>query len=570
MCTRHTDRSEEIVVLHVDDQPELTETVATLVEREDERLVVETATSVREALDALQKQDFDCIVSDYDMPGRNGIEFLEIVREEHPRLPFVLYTGKGSEEIASEAISAGVTDYLQKGADASQYTVLANRVTNAVATYRTRERAETMHRIQRIQRKVNQQLVHAQTRPEIESAVCRIISRFEPYRLVWIGSANGDHQAVRSRARAGDAIDYLDGVSLGGDRDEAEREPAVQALDREKLVVIEPGTADSGTDTWQAAARKHGIRAVAAIPLVHDGTQYGVVSVYSERSGFFDEHERSLLTTLGEDIAHAMYRVDNEQALRDKQAHLRLYKRAVESSNDLLAGIDTEYTLIFANERYRTFHGIDEADIGDISLPDVLGKTWDEEIKQREDRVLEGEILRYEVERTSPDGERRTFSVQDYPLKDTDGTILGVVGSMRDITERKDQERELRTLSERLDLAVEAANIGVWDWNVRTDAVQFNEQWARMLGDDPANVEPHRDAWERRIHPDDLPTVRATLQAHLADETDQYECEFRMRTADGSWKWVHDIGRVIRRDENGDPIRAVGVQLDIDDRRRDE
>lgn len=81
---------------------------------------------------ALADAEFDCVVSAHEMPGRNGIEFLELVREEYPDLPFVLFTGKGSEAVASDAISAGVTDYLQKGSGTEQYELLANRIVNAV------------------------------------------------------------------------------------------------------------------------------------------------------------------------------------------------------------------------------------------------------------------------------------------------------------------------------------------------------------------------------------------------------------------------------------------------------
>jgi len=106
-----------------------------MLKREDDRFAVETATSASEGLDRLAADDFDCIVSDYQMPEQNGIEFLEYIREEYPDLPFILYTGKGSEEVASDAISAGVTDYLQKDGGTTQYTVLANRIRNAVENY---------------------------------------------------------------------------------------------------------------------------------------------------------------------------------------------------------------------------------------------------------------------------------------------------------------------------------------------------------------------------------------------------------------------------------------------------
>ena len=122
----------EIAILHVDDDAAFTELVATFLERSDDQFAVETAVNATEALDRLDGDTFDCVVSDYDMDERNGIEFLRVVRREYPELPFILYTGKGSEEVASEAISAGVTDYLQKGTGTSQYQVLANRIRNAV------------------------------------------------------------------------------------------------------------------------------------------------------------------------------------------------------------------------------------------------------------------------------------------------------------------------------------------------------------------------------------------------------------------------------------------------------
>jgi len=104
---------------------------ATFLERENDRFSVETATDADEGLERLVENEYDCVVSDYDMPGNDGIEFLKSVREKYLDLPFILFTGKGSEEVASEAISAGVTDYPQKESGADQYELLANKVANA-------------------------------------------------------------------------------------------------------------------------------------------------------------------------------------------------------------------------------------------------------------------------------------------------------------------------------------------------------------------------------------------------------------------------------------------------------
>jgi PAS domain S-box-containing protein len=129
----------EIRVLHVDDDPQLCEYVETFFAETDRSIDVVTETSVVPALNRLEQTQFDCIVSDYRMPNTDGLEFLEIVRKRYPDLPFILFTGKGSEEIASEAIAAGVTDYMQKGVGTDQYEVLANRVRNAVEQHRTEQ-----------------------------------------------------------------------------------------------------------------------------------------------------------------------------------------------------------------------------------------------------------------------------------------------------------------------------------------------------------------------------------------------------------------------------------------------
>lgn len=143
MAGHHPQR---IKVLHVDDDPQFAEMAATFLQRESDRIQVTTESSVEDGLATFRDGSFDCIVSDYAMPGKDGLAFLQTVREEYPDLPFIFFTGKGSETVAGEAIRAGVTDYIQKGSGTEQYSLLANRIDHAVSAHRAVQEVELSHR----------------------------------------------------------------------------------------------------------------------------------------------------------------------------------------------------------------------------------------------------------------------------------------------------------------------------------------------------------------------------------------------------------------------------------------
>ncbi|WP_336024967.1 hybrid sensor histidine kinase/response regulator [Halobellus salinisoli] len=144
------DSSTEIRVLHVDDDPAIVDLTAAFLTRFDDSFTVYTSTDAESALERIEGERIDCVVSDYEMPEMDGLELLERVRGLGRDVPFILFTGRGSEEIASKAISAGVTDYLQKETGTEQYTVLANRIENAVEQTRSQQAlAESEKRLSR-------------------------------------------------------------------------------------------------------------------------------------------------------------------------------------------------------------------------------------------------------------------------------------------------------------------------------------------------------------------------------------------------------------------------------------
>ncbi len=133
--------------------------------------------------------------------------------------------------------------------------------------------------------------------------------------------------------------------------------------------------------------------------------------------------------------------------------------------------------------------------------------------------------------------------------------------------ERKRAEEALRESERRLDLALRGANLGLWDWNIRTGETVINERWAETLGYVLSEIKPHISLWEQIVHPDDLQAVKETMFAHLKGETSFYETEHRLRTVSGEWKWMLDRGKVVERDETGRAVRAAGTQLDITERK---
>ncbi|VAX20963.1 Serine/threonine protein kinase PrkC, regulator of stationary phase [hydrothermal vent metagenome] len=140
------------------------------------------------------------------------------------------------------------------------------------------------------------------------------------------------------------------------------------------------------------------------------------------------------------------------------------------------------------------------------------------------------------------------------------------VGMVIDISKRKQAEEEVKASKDRLELALDGGDLGLWDWNIQTGDVIFNERWAKMLGYSLDEIESTYNFWEKLVHPEDMPGVTKILQAHLDGKTPVYQTEHRMRAKSGEWKWIMDRGKVVAWDKEGKPLRATGTHQDITDR----
>lgn len=127
--------------------------------------------------------------------------------------------------------------------------------------------------------------------------------------------------------------------------------------------------------------------------------------------------------------------------------------------------------------------------------------------------------------------------------------------------------RLLQESEERWKHALDGAGQAAWDWNPQTNAVFYSASWKSMLGYAPGEIGDTIREWESRVHPEDLPRVQQEIARHLAGGSPSYSSEHRMRCKDGSYKWIHDRGKVMLRDAEDRPLRVLGTHADITDRK---
>jgi len=384
-----TDASESIRVLHVDDEPGFAAVAADCLERESGRLAVETATGADEGIAHLCEHRVDCIVSDYDMPGENGIEFLERVREVDPGLPFVLFTGKGSEEIASDAISAGVTEYLQKETGTGQYAVLANRIENAVEQYRTKH--------------------------EIEASQKRL-SLFIEQSPLGVLEYDEDFEIVRLNERGEEILGYTEAELRGHTWETLVTEESYENV---AAVTDELAAAEGGYHSVDENVRKDGEKIVCEwhnrVVTDDDGE---VVAVFSQFQDVTDRRNR-------------------EERLRRTTARL---EALFENSPDGINVHDAEGTIVDVNPQLCEQTGYGEAALIGMKVWEVDARADPEEAVEVWAGMSVGD--RHEIETRYRRADGTTFPVEVHVRRLSIDGEERFVAISRDITERRRREAE--------------------------------------------------------------------------------------------------------------------------------
>lgn len=161
-----------------------------------------------------------------------------------------------------------------------------------------------------------------------------------------------------------------------------------------------------------------------------------------------------------------------------------------------------------------------------------------------------------------------TLCVIDYVPRQLSSSQINslqlLAGQVMQLLRFRESNMALERERENLDLVIQGTNIGTWQWNVQTGETIFNERWAEIVGYTLAELAPVSiDTWLDLAHPEDLKKSGELIEQHLRGELEFYDCKCRMRHRDGYWVWVHDRGRVSRRDDNGTPLWMSGTHADI-------
>ncbi len=245
----------------------------------------------------------------------------------------------------------------------------------------------------------------------------------------------------------------------------------------------------------------------------------------------------------------------------DLQAREANYRALVEAYPDCVV-VHARGRPLFANGRALEF-------LGCADLAGLGGEPLSARIHPGDrEAALRGGRAPAEVRLRRGDGSYADTVVQSAPVRF--GNRDGVLTVFRDITDDVRTRRDLMDSRERLSLALEAAQDGVWDWDVPTGRMIYSRSWATMLGLDLDDLAPDQSTWERLIHPDDRTRAMALLQAHLRGDVPVYETEVRLRHARGHYIWVLDRGKVVARNAAGEALRIAGTHRDITDRKEAE
>jgi len=405
-------------ILYVDDEPGLLEIGKLFLER-DRQFSVDTVTSAPEALTLLDTKNYDAIVADYQMPDMDGIEFLKKVRTMGNTIPFILFTGRGREEIVIQALNAGADFYLQKGGEpVSQFAELAHQIRQAIhkskadASIRDHERREA-------------DIINFL--PDATFAIDR-----SGHIIAW-NRAIEKMTGVPAEEMLGKG-DYEYAIPFYG-----QRQPTLIDLIFEPDEVIARMYA-------HILHRKETLIADTTLPLLRGQR----VTLMAMASPLYNRQGKVVGAI--ESIRDITERTRAEDALRESEER---YRQIVETANEGILKMDEQFNMVYVNKRMADMLGyMPEETIGRNIHSFFLAEDIPDNIPRLNERRA-GKSDRFERRFVTKDGRIRWMQVSATPLMDPDGTFRGSFAMCSDITERKTAEMEITRRNAELRAAYE-------------------------------------------------------------------------------------------------------------------
>jgi len=267
-------------------------------------------------------------------------------------------------------------------------------------------------------------------------------------------------------------------------------------------------------------------------------------------------------------------RLEDEQGKRrEAEEALAREQRFSEAVLDSLAGafflLGPDGAILRWNSALVAAVGYTNAEIGAKNPLEFVSPKDREAVEAAMSAVFEqGREMAIEAEIVDRGGNIRPYALSGKPLRVGDATFM--IGVARDITLRKRTEQQMVRAKERLDLALSGSRLALWDWDLRQNRVYFNENWAKIIGAEPRETTFTGDEVSSWNHPDDHSVFLAAIGNALKGVSDDFDCEYRVRDANGEWIWINARGKVTQRDAAGKALRMTGTSTNISKRKRAE
>jgi signal transduction histidine kinase/DNA-binding NarL/FixJ family response regulator len=321
-----------ISVLYVDDDPALLE-IGKLFLEQSGLIHVDTAESADQGLNKLKSTTYDLVISDYQMPKMDGLAFLKIVRAQFPVLPFIIFTGKGREEIVIDALNCGADHYIRKGGDSrSQFTELIHTIKSSVEKKRALDTIFHLNRLNSVISRTNRAIIHIRDRQALLDEACKIAVEEGKFLMAWIGMITPGTNEVHPVAACGYEAGYLSLLSISTDNVPQGMGLTGSAIRECCPMVSNDIHSDPRMEKYREEASRRGYCSSAAFPLISGNAVVGAMRFYSNECNFFNDRELALLKELTDDISFALEMIDRDFALTE----LRRLSEALQSSNKKL------------------------------------------------------------------------------------------------------------------------------------------------------------------------------------------------------------------------------------------